>query len=156
MSKKILLALVLVVLSLLVGGGIIYARSRVTNAPSSSQPQSIENIQPKPQEPQERTGVYEDYDVTKLSQAQDGKVVLFFMARWSKTSKNLDATLKSKDANIPNNFTILLVDYDKNYQLRKKYEVPFENTFVQVDVSGNMINRWSGSEDPAEIYALAR
>ena len=48
------------------------------------------------------------------------------------------------------------VDYDKNAVLRKTYDVPFENTFVQVDAEGNIVNRWSGSEDMSEIIALAK
>lgn len=103
-----------------------------------------------------RPGTYELYDTSKLVLAKDGKVVLFFNAKWSKTSKQLDQELKNKVDKLPENFTILSVDYDKNVALRKTYDVPFENTFVQVDAEGNIINRWSGSEDMAEIIALAK
>ena len=103
-----------------------------------------------------RPGTYEPYDASKLVLAKDGKVVLFFNAKWSKTSKQLDQELKNKVDKLPKNFTILSVDYDKNVALRKTYDVPFENTFVQVDAEGNIVNRWSGSEDMAEIIALAK
>lgn len=103
-----------------------------------------------------RPGTYEPYDVSKLVLAKDGKVVLFFNAKWSKTSKQLDLEIKNHVDKLPNNFTILSVDYDKNAVLRKTYEVPFENTFVQVDEQGGIVNRWSGSEDLAEIVALAK
>lgn len=103
-----------------------------------------------------RPGTYEPYDASKLVLAKDGKVVLFFNAKWSKASKQLDQELKNKVDKLPENFTILSVDYDKNTVLRKIYDVPFENTFVQVDAEGNIINRWSGSEDMTEIIALAK
>lgn len=103
-----------------------------------------------------RPGSYEPYDPSKFVLAQDGKVVLFFNAKWSKTSKQLDQDLKNNADKLPNNFTILSVDYDKYAQLRKTYEVPFENTFVQVDANGGIVNRWSGSENMAEIIALAK
>lgn len=143
-------------LTIAIVGIVAYLRSKVTKAPSNNQTQSTTTEQPQAPQSQKRAGTYEDYDPSKFVLAQDGKVVLFFMAKWSKTSKTLDASLSSKDAGIPNNLTILKVDYDKNYALRKKYEVPFENTFVQVDASGNIVNRWSGSEEPTEIYALAK
>ena len=40
--------------------------------------------------------------------------------------------------------------------MRKKYQVPFENSYVQVDQNGAIVNSWSGSEDLAEIVALAK
>ncbi len=103
-----------------------------------------------------RAGTYEPYDPAKFVLAKDGKVVLFFNASWSKTSKQLDKELKDNTSKLPNNFTIMSVDYNKNTALRKKYNVPFENTFVQVDENGVAINSWSGSEDMAEIVAIAK
>lgn len=103
-----------------------------------------------------RAGIYETYDVKKLNLAADGKVVLFFNATWSKTSKELDKELKNSVSKMPSNFTILTVDYNKSADLKKKYEVPFENTFVQVDANGVMVNRWSGSENLDEIVALTK
>ena len=31
-----------------------------------------------------------------------------------------------------------------NIELKKKYEVTYQHTFVQVDAQGNMIKKWSG------------
>ncbi len=103
-----------------------------------------------------RPGEYTLYDPAKLAQASDGKVILFFCAKWSKTCKMLDNDFKTNTAKIPNNFTIMYVDYDKSAALKKQYQVPFEDTFVQVDAGGAMINKWSGSEDLAEVVALAK
>jgi thiol-disulfide isomerase/thioredoxin len=89
-----------------------------------------------------------------LAKASDGKVVLFFNAKWCSTCKQIDKDLKT--AKIPDNLTILSVDYDKNIAMRKKYQVPFENSYVQVDQNGTIVNSWSGSEDLAEIVALAK
>jgi len=94
------------------------------------------------------------FDPSQLSKASDGKVVLFFNALWCSTCKQIDKELKA--AKIPDNLTILNVDYDKNVALRKKYKVPFENSYVQVDPSGVIVNSWSGSEDLSEIISLAK
>jgi len=113
-----------------------------------------EQQQEKPVEAVKRAGAYVAYDPVLFTQASDGKVVLFFNAKWCNTCKQLDKELKA--AKLPDNLTIMNVDYDKNSVLRKKYSVPFENTFVQVDAAGVMVNRWSGSEDVAEIVALTK
>lgn len=122
----------------------------------STQEQNSKTTEPEPQKANKRPGSYEQYDESKLTLATDGKVVLFFNAKWSKTSKSLDKEFKDNADKLPDNFTILSVDYDKNYALRQKYHVPFENTFVQVDANGEVVNSWSGSEDMAEVVALAK
>lgn len=159
--KKIVIISAIVLISILIAIGSYlgykkYAQYRDTK-------KAIENAKIEVATPvaeqlklEKRPGTYEPYDVSKLALAKDGKVVLFFNAKWSKTSKQLDQDLKNHVDKLPNNFTILSVDYDKNAVLRKTYEVPFENTFVQVDTEGNMVNRWSGSEDMAEITSLAK
>ncbi len=110
--------------------------------------------QEKQPETVKRAGAYVAYDPALFSQASDGKVVLFFNAKWCGTCKQLDKDLKA--TKLPDNLTIMNVDYDKNAVLRKKYSVPFEDTFVQVDAAGVMLNRWSGSEDVAEVIALTK
>lgn len=159
--KKVLviLALILIPIILIVSGYFGYKKySQYQANKKALQNASIESAVPVSEQLklEKRLGTYEQYDPTKLVLAKDGKVVLFFNAKWSKTSRQLDQELKNNADKLPNNFTLLSVDYDKNTVLRKTYDVPFENTFVQVDAEGNMVNRWSGSEDMAEIIALAK
>jgi len=49
------------------------------------------------------------------------------------------------EGNIPENLTILKVDYDSATDLKKKYAVTTQHTLVQVDQGGNLIKKWSGS-----------
>lgn len=90
-------------------------------------------------------GSYEVYAPEKLTKATDGKVVLFFRASWCPTCKALDADIRANLAKIPAGVTILDVDYDKYVDLKKKYNVTYQHTMVQVDASGNQIQKWSGS-----------
>lgn len=90
-------------------------------------------------------GSYEVYAPEKLAKASDGKVVLFFKASWCPTCKALDGNIKANLDKIPSDVTILEVDYDKYEDLKKKYNVTYQHTMVQVDSSGEMIKKWSGS-----------
>jgi len=159
-KKTIIITSLIIVFVLITTGGAYWAYKKYTTPQASSE---IKTQQAQTSQADtsvvattKRAGTYEQYDPAKLALAQDGKVVLFFNSKYSKTSKQLDAAFKDKSTKFPSNITILSIDYDKNYALRQQYGVPFEGTFVQVDANGNMINRWSGSEDPAEIFALAK
>lgn len=156
--KKGLIIMSIVVIAIAAGVGGYYGYKKLRSKPTASNQSSTAQASTEESKPEiaKRAGEYAPYDVSKLAQATDGKVILFFNAKWSKTCKMLDAELKANTTKLPNNFTVLSVDYDKNSALRKKYQVPFEDTFVQVDAAGTMLNRWSGSEDMNEIISLAK
>ena len=156
--KKALTIAISVVLVVGVAAGIFYGykkyqANKKSKAVTSSQQQGPVS-EPASQATKSRPGEYLLYDPSLLAKASDGKVVLFFNAKWCSTCKQIDKDLKT--AKIPDNLTILSVDYDKNLAMRKKYQVPFENSYVQVDKNGAIVNSWSGSEDLAEIVALAK
>ncbi len=92
-----------------------------------------------------QAGSYEVYSPEKLAKADTGNVVLFFRASWCPTCRALDADIRAHLKDIPSNLTILDVDYDKATDLKKKYEITYQHTLVQVDASGNQIAKWSGS-----------
>jgi len=90
-------------------------------------------------------GSYEAYASEKLARATTGDVVLFFHASWCPSCRGLNADIEANLSSIPKGVTILKVDYDKETELKKKYGVTYQHTLVQVDASGNMIQKWSGS-----------
>jgi thiol-disulfide isomerase/thioredoxin len=90
-------------------------------------------------------GSYEAYAPEKIKKAATGNVVLFFRAGWCPTCKAVDADIKAHLEKIPADLTILDVDYDNSSDLKKKYGVTYQHTFVQVDANGSMIKKWSGS-----------
>ena len=87
---------------------------------------------------------YEAYAPEKLANAEAGNVVLFFRAEWCPSCRTVDADIKANMKNIPANLTILDVDYDKSSDLKKKYGVTTQHTFVQVDAKGELIKKWTG------------
>lgn len=98
-------------------------------------------------------GTYETYSPEKLSRAENGKVVLFFKASWCPTCKAVDADIIAQAKSIPAGTHILIVDYDAAKDLKKKYAVTYQHTFVQVDAAGAMIKKWSGSPTLASLVA---
>lgn len=96
-------------------------------------------------------GQYVTYESSKLAMAANGPVVLFFHAPWCPSCKTTDADIVANIQNIPAGTTILKVDYDSNPELKKKYGVTYQHTFVQVDAQGTMLTKWSGSNTLASL-----
>lgn len=96
-------------------------------------------------------GSYEAYSADKIANAANGDVVLFFHASWCPSCKSVDADIKANMAHIPSDLTILDIDYDKSSDLKKKYGVTSQHTFVQVDAQGNLIKKWLGSPTLAAV-----
>lgn len=88
-------------------------------------------------------GSYSDYDLAKLANAERGKVVLFFHAPWCPTCREADNNFKASAA--PEGLTLLKTDYDSSNDLKKRYGVTYQHTYVQVDKNGDLIKKWSGS-----------
>jgi len=93
------------------------------------------------------SGKYVAYDSSLLKNSEDGKVVIFFHANWCPTCRLQDADILKGIKEISENVTILKADYDKKTELKKKYGVTTQHTFVQVDAEGNLITKWSGGTD---------
>lgn len=93
-----------------------------------------------------KVGTYEAYAPEKILKASsDNHVVLFFRASWCPSCQAIDKDIRANLTKIPNDLTILDVNYDNSNDLKKKYGVTYQHTFVQVDKEGNMIKKWSGS-----------
>ncbi len=93
-----------------------------------------------------KVGSYESYSPEKVARASvNNNVVLFFRASWCPTCRAVDADIRNNLSKIPENLTILDVNYDNSTVLKQKYGVTYQHTFVQVDKDGNLIKKWSGS-----------
>lgn len=96
-------------------------------------------------------GSYEPYAPEKIALAGKGKVVLFFHADWCPICRPLDAELTSKG--VPEGIHVLKVNYDTATELKKKYGVTYQHTFVQVDAQGNLIAKWGDASTLAQVLA---
>lgn len=83
---------------------------------------------------------YEDVDISSLK----GSIILDFSATWCPSCRTFKEDIEESLDDIPTGVHIVVVDYDTYTDLRKKYAVQMQHTFVQVDNEGNMIKKWSG------------
>lgn len=73
------------------------------------------------------------------------KSILFFNATWCPSYQAITKALKEDPSRIPDGTDIVSVDYDTNTELRQKYGVTTQHTFVQVDDEGNAVRTWSAT-----------
>lgn len=90
---------------------------------------------------------YIDYSSAALAAAQaTGRTVLYFHAPWCPICVVLEPQIKAQIGTFPGDVTILKVDYDSSTELKKKYGVTYQHTFVQVDSQGHKLKIWSGGD----------
>ncbi len=81
--------------------------------------------------------------------AARGKVVLFFHATWCPICREVEESLTS--APVPAGLTVVKVDFDDAGELRERYGVTIQHTFVQVDPEGRQLAKWSTGTTADEI-----
>ncbi len=97
-----------------------------------------------------KSGMFIEYSAEKVA-ATSGNKVLFFHANWCPScitaAKNLSAD------SIPEGLNVFKVDYDSSADLKVKYGVVSQHTFVQIDDNGTMVKRWFGSRNYWDILS---
>lgn len=94
-----------------------------------------------------------EYSDESLVSAADSKRILFFHAEWCSTCKFFEKQITSTE--IPSDVTILKVDYDTETELKEKYGVNVQSTFVLIDESGEVVESWpfaSGLRSIQDLY----
>ena len=71
------------------------------------------------------------------------KKIYFFHAPWCPICKAIDTDIMSDTSQIPSGTTFIKTDFDSNIELRQKYGVTYQYTFVQVDNDGNEVKQWN-------------
>ncbi|HEX5797646.1 MAG TPA: thioredoxin family protein [Candidatus Saccharimonadales bacterium] len=99
-------------------------------------------------------GQYLVYSEEVLANAP-GQKVLFFHAPWCPQCRSIERTILENKNSIPKGVSIIKVDYDSNQALRQKYGVTIQTTFVKIDDSGNLIDKYVAYNEPT-IEAVNR
>ncbi len=88
---------------------------------------------------------YVDYSPTVLHTVQsEGDALLFFHAAWCPTCRSAELDILQNGDLLPEDLTIVKVDYDSERDLKRQYNVTRQHTFVQVDSAGNEVKKWIG------------
>lgn len=96
--------------------------------------------------PASTPGTYVDYSASALASAQ-GTRILFFHASWCSQCRQLEADIKRRG--VPENVTILKVDYDSSQALRKQYGVTLQTTVVRIDGDGKLVRKFVPYDEPS-------
>ena len=130
---------------------------------SSNQSQSDAQKKPKSQPSTESqqpvnpsTGRYADYIDGKNMEHAYKKTILFFHASWCGECKAFDKVLR--EGPIPAGVQILKVDYDSRQDLRQKYGVRMQSTFVELDDDDDDYDHdiWVGYGKEKSIHAILK
>jgi len=81
-----------------------------------------------------------------------GTKILFFHAPWCPQCRMLDADITKTE--LPDNLTIIKVDYDSNQALRQEYGVTLQTTLVMVDDDGKLIKKYVAYNEPSYDVAI--
>lgn len=85
-----------------------------------------------------------DYNANQNKYAESKKIY-FFHASWCPVCQAIDKEINADLSKIPSGVTVIKTDFDDSTELRKKYGVTYQYTFVQVDSEGNEVAQWTAS-----------
>ena len=149
MSKPIIIS---GIFGLLVIGAFVFViTSNKAEAPKSSSSQSSatqspNNNQTEPaNQPAASAQNYVDYSDGVIAKTS-GEKVLFFHAPWCPQCNAIEKDILAQG--VPGNLTIIKVDYDSNQDLRQKYGVTLQTTFVKIDDRGEFKDKYVAYNEP--------
>lgn len=87
---------------------------------------------------------YLPYSIEKYNKNSSMRRILFFHAKWCPTCKVANQEFTEQSEGIPEDVVIFKVDYDTEADLKKKYAITYQHTFVLVDEKGNEVKKWNG------------
>lgn len=146
--------IVLLVLTIaLIGGAVVFFSPPAPIVDNSS---IVIDLTPGPTDPnietKESDERYLPYSHAAFITTFNKRRVLYFHADWCPTCRPLDASLTASPDQLPTNVVLFKTNYDKELELKRKYGITYQHTFVEVDKDGNALQTWSGG-DVSEIVS---
>jgi len=142
-----------------VTGILIAATVGVYFYPSFCQPVSASCDHPAPVTDangvQEIAPRYYKYSEAALARArsEDKKVILYFWAPWCSSCASLDIEIEKNPSLIPDHVAVLQIPYDTATELKHRYNIVVQHTFVAIDDQGNPTEMWVGGT-PQDIVKM--
>lgn len=81
---------------------------------------------------------------TTFALAEDGPTVIFFKASWCPTCQAAQRDIDANFSKLPDDLVIVTADYDAEGDLKDRYGITYQHTWVQVDPSGEVLSKWNG------------
>jgi len=148
-KNTLLIAGGVVVLAIVLLGKTLFSGSEVPpqeKVVAGTSDEQIVNSEPEVQVSETMKARYTDYSEDGLAQATEnnGRAVLFFAAlAWCPSCQAADRDFQENFNKVPADVSILKVDYDTAAEMKEKYGIVMQDTFVQVDSQGEVITRWN-------------
>jgi len=76
--------------------------------------------------------------------ARRGPAILYFHAEWCPTCQATMVSFQARWPEVQPGLTVIIADYDAETELKARYGVTYQNTFVQVAADGSRIQSWNG------------
>jgi thiol-disulfide isomerase/thioredoxin len=121
----------------------------------SPKPKKSRKSAPKSAAPVAAPGGYIDYSEYEANRAAyaGSKVVIFFHAPWCPKCRDTEDSINNDG--VPSGLTIVKADFDSSTDLRQRYGVTVQHTYVQVDRDGNSLQKWTGSYGDTSVAGIA-
>ena len=113
--------------------------------------QPVENSGSAPAPSETIMGQYVSYTPDVIEKTP-GTKILFFHAPWCPQCRMLDSDITKTE--LPDNLTIIKVDYDSNQELRQEYGVTLQTTLVMVDDKGKLVKKYVAYNEPSYQVAI--
>lgn len=117
-------------------------QSMTTETPEASSTDQLEEMPTDSETPVASEGRYADYSEEAVAAEGYDETILFFHAAWCPECRAFEQAITDDD--IPAGVQILKVDYDDSSELRQRYEVTIQSTFVKVNQEGDRVSLWVG------------
>lgn len=144
MSKGNTALIIILLIGIVIVGGLFIGKS---NSPLTSKSTTTTKSRGnKISDPVENTEIerYVLYSPQVVENTKDKKKVLYFWAVWCPTCKIANAEFINREDEIPEDVVVFKVNYDTETELKKKYNITYQHTFVYIDDNGNEITQWNG------------
>lgn len=92
------------------------------------------------------TGKYVHLSTSGFEEAKAKRRVYFFAASWCPTCQAANEEFLANIDSIPEDVVVFITNYDEEIELKAKYNITYQHTFVQVDRNGNDLARWTGGD----------
>lgn len=143
----------ILLLAVVIGGGLVLAVS-LKPVPSTPSQGNTNDGNDQPDEIVDTLlpGRYQPYQEQAIAAKGYDKTILFFHAAWCPECRAFEMAIN--ESVVPDGTQILKINYDDSDELKAKYGVTLQSTFVKVDDEGNLVSKWVGYGEDKSVEAI--
>ena len=150
MNKKVIVPSIIGVLVLtFVAGAAYWENTQLMNKNEEKQQLVVvdddKSTETEPALPKKQAGTYITYSSSAITSTKGIKLI-FFHAPWCSQCRLIETDINAQG--VPDGVTVLKADYDSNQELRKKYGVTLQTTFVRVNDDGSLFKKYVAYNEP--------